>query len=129
MSPYTRHTNGENNMREIEKKALSAWQSGENFSSGNTLVRLYNNEKHLYLHGNLIAKVDTSGLLWVTLAGWNTPTTKSRLNNIALQGTLVRVSTIQYQPYWRLYSKHFDTVVKEKLWSDDWLDIPASALV
>lgn len=43
----------------------------------------------LYLHGNQIARLDESGALWVTLAGWNTTTTRARLN--ALDGVNIRV--------------------------------------
>lgn len=43
----------------------------------------------LYLHGNQIARLDESGRLFVTLAGWNTTTTRARLN--ALDGVNIRV--------------------------------------
>tara|TARA_B100000902_G_scaffold383867_1_gene423281 strand:- start:558 stop:857 length:300 start_codon:yes stop_codon:yes gene_type:complete len=36
----------------------------------------------VWLHGNEIIKRDSSGLIFWTLAGWNTPTTRERINGI-----------------------------------------------
>lgn len=48
----------------------------------------------LFLHGNKIAKIE-KGILYVSTAGWGTPTTKERLN--ALPN--VKVTTKNYQLY------------------------------
>ena len=37
----------------------------------------------VWLHGNRIAWRDDAGIVWLTLAGWPTPTTRGRLNAIA----------------------------------------------
>lgn len=54
----------------------------------NTMVSTrirYDGEKvtNVYLHGNMIASYST-GNWGFTLQGWNTPTTKSRINALAL---------------------------------------------
>lgn len=75
-------------MRVIEKQMIEAIKAGKNWLSGNTRVRhdpvVGGCEVEVYLHGNLIAKrffrgEDKPGKWQVTLAGWNTPTTRSRL--------------------------------------------------
>ena len=77
-------------MRVIEKQMIAAIESGKNWTSGNTAVRhdpvIGGCEIEVALHGNLIAKRfyrgDLPGEWQVTLAGWNTPTTRSRLTAI-----------------------------------------------
>ena len=36
----------------------------------------------MFLHGNLIAKREADGSVWVTLAGWGTVTTRDRVNTL-----------------------------------------------
>ena len=57
-------------------------------TKGNTMVSTrirYDGEKvtNVYLHGNMIASY-SMGECGFTLQGWNTPTTKSRINALAL---------------------------------------------
>ena len=67
-------------MRKIDFLAASAFHNNENFRLSNTEVRVNNTHVYLLLHGNLIAEKDISkGLVWCSLAGYNTLTTKSRL--------------------------------------------------
>jgi hypothetical protein len=75
-------------MRIIEKKMNEAIRNRTDWSLSNTEVD-YNegsNRVCIYLHGNHIANVwyeqDTVTLLYLTDAGWETRTTKSRLNAI-----------------------------------------------
>jgi hypothetical protein len=76
-------------MRVIEKQMIEAVKAGKNWLNGNTRVHhdpvVGGCEVEVYLHGNLIAKrffrgEDKPGEWKITLAGWNTPTTRSRLN-------------------------------------------------
>ena len=78
-------------MRKIEQELLNAIDAGRVWSKDNTRidVALLPSRSHLltvYLHNNAIAKIETNdrGILNLrfTLAGWNTPTTRSRINAI-----------------------------------------------
>jgi hypothetical protein len=95
-------------MRKIEQQMLAAIKSGKNWKSRNTEVR--HNEcpmtwqTHVYLHGNLIAKLSPAGKWEISLAGWNTATTRSRLTAIIREFSRVGtqglgVSTNKRQPY------------------------------
>ncbi|BAP15810.1 hypothetical protein AVU67_gp04 [Ralstonia phage RSJ2] len=99
------------NMRVIEKEMLAAIRAGRNWKSDNTEVRYAPPDAggwetpQVFLHGNLIARARPAGdprNEWeFTLAGWNTPTTRSRIN--ALMGAFrlgEGVSTRKGQAYW-----------------------------
>jgi hypothetical protein len=77
-------------MRVITQKAIDAFRSGDSFKSGNTEV----NKFGYFLHGNKIAYKDENAL-YISLCGWNTNTTRERLNG--LQG--VKINTRQGQAY------------------------------
>ena len=68
-------------MRKIEAAMNRAIQSDTNWAGSNTTVTHENGTAFVYLHGNKIAEVDD---LSVTVfdGGWQTVTTKSRLNAI-----------------------------------------------
>lgn len=91
-------------MRKIEKKMLNAVRNFNNMCEGNTQVRIIDNgdgttDCKVYLHGNCIYKVheNVMGLKFesFTLAGWNTPTTRSRLRALGLY-----VSQMDFLPYY-----------------------------
>lgn len=64
-------------MRKITKNTIDALKTGKRLSTGNMLVK----DGNVYLHGNLIASLENL-VLTVTDAGWQTNTTKERLNGI-----------------------------------------------
>ena len=67
-------------MRKIEKLMLNAVNNNQRFASGNTTVTIDSaNNLFVYLFGNCIYKV-IDGVKYFTLAGYNTVTTRSRLN-------------------------------------------------
>ena len=66
-------------MRKIEKQMCAAIKADLNWSSGNTQVVTNAGLSTVYLHGNKIAMVDGDSLT-IFDGGWQTPTTKSRLN-------------------------------------------------
>ena len=69
-------------MRKIERQMNSAIRSGKNFSSANTTVRHgFEGEADVYLHGNHIATVKSNSII-IKDGGWQSNTTKSRLNAI-----------------------------------------------
>lgn len=72
-------------VRKIDELSARNFYARNTWSLSNTATR----DGVLYLHGNQIARLDESGRLFVTLAGWNTTTTRARLN--ALDGVNIRV--------------------------------------
>ncbi len=69
-------------MRKIDILASNAFESGTQWRLGNTEVINDNGTVYLLLHGNYIAK-KKDGKLWISHAGWQTNTTKSRLNSLS----------------------------------------------
>lgn len=66
-------------MRKITKEVVAAFMLKSEKHIGNTYTRA----GALYLHGNMIARwTDYDSRIEVSLAGWDTPTTKERLNGI-----------------------------------------------
>ncbi len=88
-------------MRKITQKAITAFDSNQKFRDGNTSVETSTPTKtELFLHGNCIATkklatATTPEELWIGLSGWNTPTTRERLNGLAG----VRIHTRNGIPY------------------------------
>ena len=66
-------------MRLIEKQMNDAIRSNQNFQKDNTTVINIGTKSFVYLHGNHIATVG-SDFLQIFDGGWQTNTTKSRLN-------------------------------------------------
>ena len=77
LPPLTRNSQ----MRKIESQMNAAIKAGKDFKVANTQVIACSNVSDVYLHGNLIARI---GETWIELfdGGWQSNTTKSRLNAI-----------------------------------------------
>lgn len=77
-------------MRLIERKLKNAWDNNQLIEISNSAIRKVHLKNYecfdiigLYLFGNLIAtKAITTGVVSWTMAGWNSLTTRSRLNNV-----------------------------------------------
>jgi hypothetical protein len=72
-------------MRKITLEACKAFHNGYEYRNNNTEVTSIPDESvTLWLHGNVIARrrFDVPGVIEVTLAGWNTRTTRERLNGL-----------------------------------------------
>lgn len=68
-------------MRKIEKDMIRAIRERKDMRNGNTTVTVYKNTALVRLHGNLIAVYSyKSNRYLYSSAGWQTATTKSRLN-------------------------------------------------
>ena len=68
-------------MRKIEAAMVNAVNNGRDWHSSNTSVDVTDYGITIRLHGNKIAELDHEAqILWITDAGWQTTTTKSRLN-------------------------------------------------
>ena len=90
-------------MRKIETQMNSAIRSRRDWHSGNTRVEITEDKRALvYLHGNLIANVEDN-LVQIFDGGWQSNTTKSRLNAI-IEEFLI--------PYQGVFQKNWNWFVK-----------------
>ena len=90
-------------MRKIETQMNSAIRSRRDWHSGNTRVEITEDKSALvYLHGNLIANVEDN-LVQIFDGGWQSNTTKSRLNAI-IEEFLI--------PYQGVFQKNWEWFVK-----------------
>lgn len=96
-------------MRKITKDAINAFNQNTSFKADNTEVIANGAIVSLHLFGNLIAEKNTDkGTLKITNAGWETNTTKERLNG------LPNVSIGQQKGKWFLNGN---------LWDGKWIEV------
>ena len=71
-------------MRKITEESVNAFMNARKFKKGNMQVEVLPNVTILKLHGNVIAYRynDPERTLRITNAGWESVTTKERLNGI-----------------------------------------------
>jgi hypothetical protein len=89
-------------MRKITREIVAAFMNREERRISNS----YTDGTTLYLHGNAIARHRCDGDIEVTTAGWNTVTTRERLNGIPGVNVFVRGG--------QLYLNHYK-------WNGDWV--------
>lgn len=65
-------------MRKVTQQIKKAFEQGISLKVGNTKT----DGNSVWLHGNRIVMRQEDGRVWATLAGWNTPTTRERVNGI-----------------------------------------------
>lgn len=96
-------------MKKITEKIANAFLLSNHKSIRNT----WTNGKAVYLHGNKIAEKREDGI-YLSLAGWNTPTTRERLNGI-LQAFNIDGGFTQkkFEPYFN----------GERICASDWLRV------
>ena len=87
--------------RQITENAVRAFLLGDNFNQSNTTVQADCTGVRMYLFGNLIAN-RVGNRLQITTAGWNTTTTRERLNG------LPNVSVTQHKGQLYLNGKEWD---------------------
>ena len=61
----------------VDRESVKALFEGKDYTNKNTKVR----GDTLYLYNNPIMQIRNDGL-YITIGGWNTPTTKRRLNSL-----------------------------------------------
>lgn len=89
-------------MRQIEKAMILHVAKRSNFGLSNTSVVSFESKTFVYLHGNLIATVLHSfNQVQISSCGWQTVTTKSRLNALLL-GLGADVQIVQKNFKWFL---------------------------
>lgn len=90
-------------MRQITKDSVEAFKNSTAFKSSNTKVEVRNKEVFFYLFDNMIAhkgiEKDGTPFLFITTCGWQTTTTKERLNGILSTYNLPKI----YQKNWVWY--------------------------
>lgn len=111
-------------MRKITESTARAFIARQNKTQGNTTV-MHNDRDGItamYLHGNLIAVWRYNGSFKTTLAGWNTPTTRERLNGlIRLMHEAGHIDSAAYYSQHK-FSPHFTTPTAgmQEIYSHDW---------
>jgi len=99
----TQHTLHTSIMRKIETEMNRAIAQGNNWSKANTSVSFEGETAEVRLHGNLIARVG-EGFIELFDGGWQTTTTKSRLNAILSENGI---------PGERVFAKQFEWFVSQ----------------
>ena len=99
-------------MRQIEAKMNQALRNFQNWSSGNTTVTSTREEMKVFLHGNHIATVNKATMT-INLfdGGWQSNTTKSRLNAILNEFRYGDCSVFQKNFTWFLNDRLFNKPV------------------
>ena len=92
-------------MRNITEQTVSAFYDGVNFKKDNTRVENRNGEIFLYLHNNMIAHLQGVEL-FISTCGWETNTTKERLNGLLYKYCLGRIQ--QKSGVWLLNGEEFN---------------------
>jgi hypothetical protein len=97
-------------MRKVSKEIASAFIAGKRKTMGNT----HTDGKTLWLHGNAIARRNDKGGIEISSAGWETVTTKERLNTV-----------LYYLNAGYVQQKNWQWFVGGKLWPNtrEWIEV------
>ena len=106
-------------MRIVTENSCRAFLRGDTKVCGNTQT----DGRSLWLHGNRIAqKTSTLGVVMMSLAGWNTPTTRERLNGLLnLMDMPCAYYQHKYEPYVFAIDRTSNIRYKTMIESNDWL--------
>ena len=74
-------------MRKIEREMNAAIRDSRDWKSGNTEVHFHDGVSFVFLHGNCIAQVKENSIRLFD-GGWQSNTTKSRLNAILQENAI-----------------------------------------
>lgn len=82
-------------MRQVTRHIVNSFLNGQRDQISNSMT----DGKSLYLWGNEIARFNADGKLEISLCGYNTVTTRERLNGVlTLGGYNLRVSSKNFTP-------------------------------
>jgi hypothetical protein len=70
-------------MAKITEQSINAFYNRKRFKKQNMEVCLEENKTFLKLHGNTIAILNSNNDVKITTAGWDTNTTRNRLNGLS----------------------------------------------
>lgn len=99
-------------MRAITRDAISAITNNYNFNSSNTVVECNDEERTLKLHGNTIIRYTMKNGWEISSAGWETTTTKERLNGL-----------LDYFNKGKIYQKSFVWYLPNGIEFDGWVQV------
>jgi len=94
-------------MRQITKESINAFMKRKEFRKQNMKVSTLNNKCYLKLHNNIIAVLHSDNTLMISNAGWQSNTTKERLN------ALPNVNIVQKNFIWYLNGKEWNGELTE----------------
>jgi len=104
-------------MKQVTAEMCFAMEHNVSIRKGNTAVQIGSTANYAYLHGNLIAAI-AHNRLYLRSAGWETVTTKDRLNGL-LEWFQLPYRIIQGNFIWYLVEKGGDPVTFEKCYSQE----------
>jgi len=111
-------------MRKISEDSARAFLNGQAFKRDNTEVTISENREvsYLYLFGNLIAKHNfINGSVSITDCGYQTVTTKDRLNAVIYYSDYKHNYIKIFQKDWQLYIAVYDS--QPIKWNGDWFPL------
>lgn len=91
-------------MRQITRDIVAAFMNHETKRISNS--RTDGND--LFLHGNVIARHRPDGSIAITTSGWNTPTTRERLNGL---------------PGVKVYVRSHQLYLNDRPWDGTWVEV------
>ena len=93
-------------MRKITETTATAFMNHTPMTQANTAVIVSDNEVCMTLHGHTIAKYDkTTKNLWFNSCGYQSQTTKERLNGILKVYGFINTNIIQRNGQWYIISE------------------------
>ena len=108
-------------MRKITERSVNAFFNGEKYAYDNMSINIDmfdDNDRVMRLHGNVIAWIKNS-LLTISDCGWETNTTKDRLNGILdhlSKGYIFQKDYVWYYQPIKGDAKRFNGSMEIKLW-------------
>lgn len=85
-------------MKKITSKSVNAFMNDRNYRNGNTIVNNNGRETRMSVFGNTIAIKNENGI-HINNCGYETVTTKERLNGILYYANKPRISQVKYRWY------------------------------
>ncbi|AOO10658.1 hypothetical protein RW060613_070 [Synechococcus phage S-RIM8] len=107
-------------MRKIEKQMCAAIKANKNWQSGNTSVHFNEEtgESIVRLHGNLIAIIDDTSMQ-IFDGGWQSVTTKSRLNALCTEFCIAGEGVFQRNFKWFVHKLVGQSSVTGKVFNEE----------
>ena len=107
-------------MRKIEKQMCAAVQSNIDWKSGNTSVHFNEEtgESIVRLHGNLIAIIDDTSMT-IFDGGWQSVTTKSRLNALCSEFCIAGEGVFQKDFKWFVHKLVGQSSITGKVFNEE----------
>ncbi len=101
-------------MKQITEESVNAFLNRRGFNRQNMKVAILDNKCYLLLHNNIIAILHPDNTLMISNAGWQSNTTKERLNGV------IRLSGINIEP---IYQKNWQWYLNGEEWNGELIAI------